>query len=37
MANMRTALVYSDAACLPGAHMRAATLGDAAALILSQT
>jgi D,D-heptose 1,7-bisphosphate phosphatase len=37
MANMRTALVYSDAACRPGAHLRAATFGEAACLILSQT
>jgi D-glycero-D-manno-heptose 1,7-bisphosphate phosphatase len=37
MANMRTALVYSDASCQPGAHICAATLGEAAALILSQT
>ena len=35
MVNMRTALIQGDAACQPGPHLRAASLGEAAALILS--
>ena len=36
MANMRTALVYSDMTCMPDAHLRALTLPAAAEAILAQ-
>jgi hypothetical protein len=36
MVNMRTALIYNGQTCTPGPHVAAATLGDAAALILTQ-
>jgi hypothetical protein len=36
MANMLTALVHSNAACVPGPHLHARTLADAAGLILSR-
>jgi D-glycero-D-manno-heptose 1,7-bisphosphate phosphatase len=36
MANLRTALVYSDVMCMPGAHLYAPTLRAAADAILSQ-
>ena len=36
MANMRTALVYRPESCLPAPHIKTASLGEAADLILSQ-